>query len=60
MDSLCDASSEDVIVVLKHAVGWNIFELEYLAIHMVRPQIFRRVVLKEYCALHLAADTVTT
>jgi len=24
------------------------------------PEVFRRVVLKEYCALHLAADTVTT
>jgi len=24
------------------------------------PKVFRRVVLKEYCALHLAADTVTT
>jgi hypothetical protein len=24
------------------------------------PKVFRRVVLKEYCALHLAADTVNT
>ena len=24
------------------------------------PKVLRRVVLKEYCALHLAADTVTT
>jgi hypothetical protein len=24
------------------------------------PKVLRRVVLKEYCALHLAADTITT
>ena len=24
------------------------------------PKVLRRVVLKEYCALHLATDTVTT
>jgi len=24
------------------------------------PKVFRQIVLKEYCALHLAADTITT